>query len=172
MNPFNQALKIIQEIQLKQSTTNFLNKDIIDAVKNGDLEKIKTFSKEHLNGSSNLYMGSGRPLIFDALYGFRSSEVLKLMIDMGTEVNCVDTGFPQRSPLMQAVKSGTFEQIKILVEGGADLNFTGNLNDVYFPQSIIGTALFYKRFEIVNYLEEHGGVYIKNEKKNILEYIN
>ena len=172
MNPFNQSLKIIQEIQLKQYTTNFLKKDIIDAVKNGDLEKIKTFSKEHLNGISNLYMGSGCPLIFDALYGFRSSEVLKLMIDMGTKVNCVDTGFPQRSPLMQAVKSATFEKIKILVEGGADLNFTGNWNDGDFPQSIIGTALFYKRFEIVKYLEEHGGEYIKNEKKTILEYIN
>ncbi len=91
MNPFNHALRIIQEIELKKNTNQFLPEDVTNAVKNVDLEKINTFSLEQLNGTSNLYMGSGRPLIFDAIYGYNSCEVLQLMIDKGVEINCVDS---------------------------------------------------------------------------------
>lgn len=170
MNPFNHVLRIIQEMELKQQTNKFLPKQITDAVKNGDLEKINTFSLEQLNGTSNLYMGSGRPLIFDALYGFNSNEVLQIMINKGVEINCVDSGIPRRSLLMQAVKSETLEKIKIIVEAGADLNFTGDWDDSDFPQTIIGTALFNKRYEVVKYLKEQGAEYLSEEEEIIKNY--
>lgn len=170
MNPFNHALRIIQEMELKQQTNDFLPNHITDAVKNGDLEKINTFSLEQLNGTSNLYMGSGRPLIFDALSGFRSSQVLKLMIEKGVEINCVDTGLPNRSLLMQAVKFNSLEIIKIIVEAGADLKFRGNWDDGDCPQTIIGTALFNKRYEVVKYLKEQGAEYLSEEEEIIRNY--
>lgn len=170
MNPFSQALRVIQEIELKQQSNKFLPKHITDAVKNGDLEKINNFSLEQLNGYSNLYMGSGRPLIFDALYGFNSYEVLQLMIDKGVEINCVDSGIPRRSLLMQAVKSESLEKIKIIVEAGADLNFTGDWDSSDFPQTIIGTALFYKKYDVVDYLKEKGAKYLSEEEEIIRNY--
>ena len=170
MNPFNHALRIIQEMELKKNTNQFLPEDITDAVKNGDLEKINTFSLEQLNGTSNLYMGSGRPLIFDALSGFRSSQVLKLMIEKGVEINCVDTGLPNRSLLMQAVKFNSLEIIKIIVEAGADLKFRGNWDDGDCPQTIIGVALFNKRYDVVKYLKEQGAEYLTNEEEIINDY--
>lgn len=169
MNPFSQALRVIQEIELKQQSNKFLPKYITDAVKNGDLEKINNFSLEQLNGYSNLYMDSGRPLIFDALYGFNSSDVLKLMIQKGVEINCVDTGIPNRSLLMHAVKFSSFEIIKIIVEAGADLNFISNWNDGDYPQTIIGNALFNKRYDVVDYLKEKGARYL-SEEEEIIKY--
>lgn len=170
MNPFSQALRVIQEIELKQQTNKFLSKDIVDAVKYGELQKINTFSIEQLNGNSNLYMGSGRPLIFDALSAFNSSNVLKLMIQKGVEINCVDTGLPNRSLLMHAVKFSSFEVIKIIVEAGADLNFRSNWNDSDFPQTIIGTALFHKKYDVVDYLKEKGANYLSEEEEVITKY--
>lgn len=169
MNPFNHVLRFVNEKEINEEI-KFLPKKITDAVKNGNLELIKTFSINQLNGISNVYMASGRPLIFDALNSYNSYQVLQLMIDLGTNINCFDSGFPNRSLLLQAVKTGSFEQIKILVEFGADLNFKGNWDDGDIPQTIIGTALFYKRFEVVKYLESKGGKYFKDEKKIIIDF--
>jgi len=170
MDPFTQAFEIMQEIELQKEGTIFLPKYITNAVKNGDLKKINTFNVEQLNSKSNVYSPSGKPLIFDALYGFRSCEVLQIMINKGVNVNCVDSGFPNRSPLMQAVISGRFEEIKILVEAGADLSFNGNWNDGDMPQTIIGNALFRKRYDVVEYLKEKGAKYLPNEETIIKKY--
>lgn len=170
MDPFTKALRIIHEIELKQKTNKFLPKDVVDAVKDGNLKKINTFSIKQLNGNSNLYMGSGRPLIFDALSGFNSSNVLKLMIKKGVGINCVDTGLPNRSLLMHAVKFSSLELIKIIVEEGADLNFRSNWNDGDYPQTIIGNALFNKRYDVVDYLKEQGARYLSEEEEVITKY--
>jgi hypothetical protein len=157
-------------MEFKNHCNEFLPEDVTNAVKNADLEKINTFSIEQLNGDSNLYMGLGRPLIFDALSGFNSCEVLKCMIDKGTNVNCVDTGIPNKSLLMAAVKNSYLDQIKIIVDAGANLNFIPDWHDGDYPQSIIGTALFYKRYQIVDFLQEKGAKYLEKEEEIIKDF--
>ena len=65
---------------------------------------------------------------------------------------------------MQAVKSNSLEKIKIIVEAGANLNYKGDWNDGDFPQTIIGTALFYKKYDVVKYLKEKEAKYLSEEE--------
>ena len=66
---------ITEYIQGMEDNITFLSKDITDAVRDANFEILEKLSKDEINGYSNAYMGSGRPLIFDALSSYRKLEV-------------------------------------------------------------------------------------------------
>jgi hypothetical protein len=151
----------------------FLPEKITRAVQNANFEIINKLSLDEINGLSNLYMGSGRPLIFDTLDAFNSLNVLSKFIELGANVNAIDTGFPSRSVLYHAVKYGShINLIKKLVESGANVNFTSSNIEDDFPRSTIGTALFYRKYEVVEYLKSNKAKFIPNEESNILDYLS
>ena len=155
------------------SKQTFSDNEIIEAVYYGDLEKIKQFNEPYFNITSKKFMGDKRPLVFDALNSINSIEVLKIFIENKVNINCKDNGFPPRTLIMHAIKFSSINIIKLLVENGVEINNIPDSHDGDFPISIVGTALFYKRFEIVNYLLENIAIFFnENEKKVIMNYIS
>lgn len=103
----------------------------------------------------NLMDKSGKAIIIDinsSTYSYKSPEnlkTLKYMIRKGANVNLYSKKAQFTTPLIEAAKSN-FENVKILVESGANPHFINEFGYVF--KSPLSAALLYKRIEIVNYL--------------------
>lgn len=89
--------------------------------------------------------------INSSTYSYKSPEslkTLKYMIQKGADVNLYSKE-QFTTPLIVAAKSN-FENVKILVEAGANPHFMNEFGYVF--KSPLSAALLYKRIEIVNYL--------------------
>ena len=71
------------------------------------------------------------------------------MIQKGANVNLYSQKAQFKTPLIEAAYSN-FENVKILVEAGADPHFIDELENIF--NSPLSVALLSKRIEIVNYL--------------------
>jgi ankyrin repeat protein len=66
----------------------------------------------------------GLPLEFAAVYG--RTDIANYLIKNGADVNAIATysdGSTAKSALIEAILSGSFDIVKILVEDGVDLNY-------------------------------------------------
>lgn len=103
----------------------------------------------------NLMDKSGDALIItinSSGYSYKSPEnleTLKYMIQKGANVNLYSQKAQFKTPLIEAAYSN-FENVKILVEAGADPHFIDELENIF--NSPLSVALLSKRIEIVNYL--------------------
>jgi len=104
----------------------------------------------------NLMDKSGNAIIIhinSSAYSYKSPEslkTLKYMIKKGANVNLYSQKAQLRTPLIEAANSN-FENVKILVEAGANLHFIDESSNSPF-RSALSAALVNRRMEITNYL--------------------
>lgn len=79
---------------------------------------------------------------------------LRLALQYGGDVNAIKGDSPSHRPLLQAAHEGLFDNVKILLAAGADINTHDNQYD-YYTAPIQAIASF-GRFDIVAYLLEQG----------------
>ncbi len=142
-----------------------------------------------LGANPNLYVDtinrSGyNPVIKACKYKKISVEILKLLMDFGGNPNSVTKGVnkngnivhPLRNSAMEeAASSGEIEKIKVLMDYGADINFTP---DREYDTDPLWKSLLTEQMNIALFLLEHGAKYDKeylnpftNEKENILDLL-
>ena len=143
--------------------TLVLSDKITAAVRDENIKELEKLTSEQANGTSTRFMRSGRPVIFDA----NSSKIIKLLVKNGANVNCEDSGFPPRSPLYSAIKTGkNIHVISALIESGANVNYHNGCYDSDYPQSILGTAIFYRRWVVFNYLKKQGAEFFDDKEES------
>ncbi len=142
-----------------------------------------------LGANPNLYVDtinrSGyNPVIKACKYKKISVEILKLLMDFGGNPNSVTKGVnkngnivhPLRNSAMEeAASSGEIEKIKVLMDYGADINFTPDRD---YDTDPLKESLLTEHMNIALFLLEHGAKYDKeyldpftNEKENILDLL-
>lgn len=119
----------------------------------GNLKAVRQLLDRGLN--PNLIANDGDALIIDINGPFKSNlpkslETLKYMIKKGANVNLYSKNAQLSTPLVVAAYSN-FENVKVLVEAGADPHFIDEFSARPF-QSPLSAALVSGRIEIVNYL--------------------
>ena len=89
-----------------------------DAVKSGDLQKVKRLIEK--GAEVNVKDKYGRTPLFFTL----SPEIIELLIKKGTDVNAKDNlgGTPLHRALNKAAQSKKYEKAKLLIEKGANVN--------------------------------------------------
>jgi hypothetical protein len=123
------------------------------ALKTNNFGAIRKLLDKGLN--PNLMDKSGKAIIIEinsSTYSYESPEnlkTLKYMIQKGANVNLYSKKAQFRTPLIEASYSN-FENVKILVEAGANPHFIDESG--YAFKSPLGAALIAGRIEIVNYL--------------------
>ena len=142
-----------------------------------------------LGADPNLYVDtmnrSGyNPIIKACKYKKISVEILKLLMDFGGNPNSMTKGVnkngnifhPLRNSAMEeAASSGEIEKIKVLMDYGADINFTP-VRD--YDTDPLWKSLLTEQMNTALFLLEHGAKYDKeyldpftNEKENILDLL-
>jgi hypothetical protein len=120
------------------------------------------------NGTSPLMeasdIGHGGPM-----GNFRTDgRFLKLLLKYGGNPNLEEKGerrsgnFNRRTPLLIACKKGVLEYVKILVDAGANINYTNEYRQ--FP---LNSAVFSENPNVVLYLLEHGVDYSRYFRRTI-----
>lgn len=90
--------------------------NVIWAVKNGDLEEVKSFIAQGID-VNKIEVAGRKPIHCAADCG--QHEVLEYLIHAGAEINVPDVhGF---TPLLSAIHEGHSECVKLLVAKGADI---------------------------------------------------
>jgi ankyrin repeat protein len=125
-------------------TINLSAQEIFDAVRKGDLAKVKELVKKDSQLVNARNAREYTPL--HAAAEIDDEEITRYLIERGADINAVNpsTFF---TPLMFAGIKTT----KILVENGVDLNFEA-LNG----RSAISYAISNRKIEVIDYLLEHG----------------
>lgn len=88
-------------------------------------------------------------LIEAATKGF--VEMATILLDSGAEINIK---FQGATPLHCASREGHLNVVKLLIYNGAKINIT----DGFLGNTPLDYAVSYKRFEIINFLRENGGI--------------
>lgn len=102
-----------------------IRKEILTAVKNGDLESCASLLKESPRVINNYYGERYLTLLhIAAANGY--CKICKILIESGTNVDIRDESFFDR-PLHFAVQNGHMEVCKLLTDYGADVNAMGGL---------------------------------------------
>ena len=119
----------------------------------GNLKALRQLLDRGLN--PNLIANDGDALIIDINGPFESNlpeslETLKYMIKKGANVNLYSKNAQLGTPLIEAANSN-FENVKVLVEAGANPHFIDEFSARPF-QSPLGAALVNRRMKIINYL--------------------
>ncbi len=122
------------------------------ALKTNNMYGIRKLLDKGLN--PNIIDKDGNAIIIDInnyTYGSlpESFETLKYMIKKGANVNLYSEKAQSSTPLIEASKRGKIENVKTLVEAGANPHFSDGLS-IY--RSALSSALTYKQIEVVNYL--------------------
>jgi len=91
-----------------------LNEDLLNAAKNGNINKAKTLISKGANANAKEKDG-GTALMFAAEEGY--PDIVKLLIDKGANVNAKDK--KGKTALMYAKKNGYTDVIKFLKAHGA-----------------------------------------------------
>ncbi|WP_026715332.1 ankyrin repeat domain-containing protein [Flavobacterium daejeonense] len=128
------------------------------ALRTNNMFAIRKLLDRGLN--SNIMDNMGNAIIIDInnyTYGSlpESLETLKYMIKKGANVNLYSEKAQSSTPLIEASQMGRLENVKILVEAGANPHFTcdfdlGSNMDITLD-SALRQALSYGQIEVVNY---------------------
>lgn len=108
-----------------------------------------------LNAGADPELDLGRlvkPINYGAGY---NPETLKLLIENGGNVNSFNEGANYQTPLIWAINRGKLENVKILVQNGALINYD-TITHEYILQSPLHRAINDKKYEIAKYLLEQG----------------
>jgi ankyrin repeat protein len=134
-----------------------LAQDILTAVKNGDLEQVKSFLKQdpELIRTKDEYRNS---LLRIALLR-NDFSMARFLIESGIDVNYgrEDTG--GGNELFSAIESGSLEITKLIYEKGADINFKNN-----WGATPLTNAIYEGNREIVDFLMDKGAVLSVDER--------
>jgi ankyrin repeat protein len=123
-------------------------------------DKKQSFAKLLQLGADPNWQDSGghfAPAIIEAAQIDYTSTFLNLAIRYGGNINQLSkrmTGSEAQSPLFAAIYSRRFENVKTLVEKGADINLTQN--SIWTP---LAEALIHDKMEMAKYLLDHGADY-------------
>ncbi len=99
------------------------------------------------------------------------SKYLKLLIEYGGDVNKEQKGSNPKgndtkyTPLMIACDYGLFENVKVLIDAGANINYKNG-----YGQAALQTAVITQRADVVLYLLKKGAVY--NETMNLSQNLS
>jgi ankyrin repeat protein len=108
--------------------------DIHLAAQNGDLERLKTLTrdkKEMLNRKTNKGMAPLHLAITEGHF-----EAAKFLVEQGANLNLKGSSFKPRTPLMLAAEKGDRKTVEFLLERGADPHIlTDELNNVLYSAS-------------------------------------
>ncbi|TDD98567.1 ankyrin repeat domain-containing protein [Flavobacterium cellulosilyticum] len=119
----------------------------------GNLKAVRLLLDRGLN--PNLLANDGSALIIDINGPFESNlpeslETLKYMIKKGANVNLYSKKAQLGTPLIEAANSN-FENVKVLVEAGANPHFIDKFSASPF-ESPLSASLVNRRMKIINYL--------------------
>ena len=131
---------------------------IVDAACNGDRKTIQTLIQQNtrlINVQSKEIQST--PLHFAAHRGY--SDIVKLLIDAGADVNAEEGNYSKSNPLHWAAKEGNLQVVKILVENGAKLD----VKDNWFNLTPFGWSI------LVNCPFDEGS--IENRHPEVREYL-
>lgn len=101
------------------------------AVKNGDLDMVKTFLAKNKDAAGKPLSSGRNPLVMAADYG--QKDVLEYLISSGANVNVVDSH--GMTPLLAAIYEGHADCVKLLLEKGADKNQKAPNGDTYYDSA-------------------------------------
>lgn len=126
------------------------------AVYTNHLSSVKILAE--LGANPNLQSLNGTSAFIHAAGKFETSEYLKLLMEHGGDLNAESAVEDQRlrTPLVAASYSN-LENVKILAEKGADVNY-------YYPKgfkSPLNSAFTYSKIEIIHYLVIKKGANVK-----------
>jgi ankyrin repeat protein len=152
--------------------------EIFDAIRDGDLAKVKELIEKdpellkgkNTNLSTPLHVAVDvdnepitRYLIEKGadpnaanrskntpLHYVKSTDITKLLIERGADINAQNSSFV--TPLFQAGRGGRFGIVKLLVENGVDINW----ERPGLPATALGFVLWGKQNEIADYLMDQG----------------
>jgi len=113
-----------------------------------------------LKNGANVNGPSGFPNlpIYNAIFN-NYYEIVKLIIDAGVNPNYAWEGKNGGTLLTNAAQFGNFDVVKVLLNKGADVNYTGNGD-----YTALYRTLIYNKLDFVPYLLDHGA---KLNKKDI-----
>jgi ankyrin repeat protein len=135
-----------------------LTEEIINAIKNGDVENVRMI----LKGDANIYLNEHKTDEITALMmacQCGKSEMVKLLIEKGADVN--EKGrFYENGPfftaLEYAVFNGNFDMAKMIIDKGADFNIiVGSLYNRTCGD-VFNYSLELSKFDIAKYLVKKG----------------
>ena len=130
-----------------------------DACKTGDLKKVK-YLLARSKKINVKYLNAMYTLNFAVMDGY--SNIVKLLVDMGANVNKGDSYYECR-PLHDACRKGYLKIAEILVENGADIDAT-----TYFSNSTpLHYAAIKQNYEIIKLLFENGCKTEIRNKQNV-----
>jgi ankyrin repeat protein len=99
------------------SVSASFSQGIFDAIKNNDLQKVKTLLKENPELISSKDESGNTPLHFAARQ--KQFETVSFLVSQGADVNCTNTN--QQTPLHVASYLGSADIASLLIEKGADV---------------------------------------------------
>lgn len=158
----------IRQLTPEESKQIDLDEKLFEAVAEGDLEKIKQFSKEGANVNA---LHSLPPPLYKSIFPLWSAarknrtKMIFLLIELGADVNLRDSD--GETALSIAVIFGNYESAKILIDHGANVNAINDYNSC-----VLLGAVNNNRVEMTKLLLGHGAdTSIKNfEGKTPLMY--
>lgn len=106
-------------------------KDIIDAVSNSDIKKIKTLLEKDPKLITTYSPRFNRSLMHIA----QTAEVAQILLDAGAQIDATSSKLDGWTPLIQEIeyRPKDIDLIKFLIKNGADINY----QDLHFATSII-----------------------------------
>ena len=122
-----------------------------------NLKAVRLLLDKELNPNLIAEKAHGRALIIDINSGYVSRLpegllTLKYMIKKGANVNLYSKYAQSKTPLIEAACSGNFENVKTLIEDGANPHFMDKFSGYGPFRSPLSSSLFFKQINIVNYL--------------------
>ena len=130
-----------------------------DACKTGDLKKVK-YLLARSKKINVKYLNAMYTLNFAVMDGH--SNIVKLLVDMGANVNKGDSYYECR-PLHDACRKGYLKIAEILVENGADIDATGKFSN----STPLHYAAIKQNYEIIKLLFENGCKTEIRNKQNV-----
>lgn len=95
--------------------------DLLKAIKKQNIEKIKSILSSR-NIDVDFKRNGQTPLHVAAVTG--NAEIMKIILDLGPDVNIKSSDFHHKTPLHLACKYASVEVIELLLRSGADVNST------------------------------------------------
>ncbi len=151
------AVKLLIDKGADINATSFSGRNALSyAVQNANPEMVNLLLSK---GAALLLDGSEQDILYSAVGG-KNPDVLRLILPYEKNLNRTylknsdqkdARNLVKTTLLIQAVNSGSLENVKLLIEKGADINQANDRGE-----TPILTALREKEFEIATYLADHG----------------
>jgi len=137
-----------------------LIREIVKTVRarRGNSEASKRWLEKQLSGISGRYTLQKLSPLHLAIVAWAPLDMLKLLIDLGHDVNLVNEVDRRLDPLMLAANLGDVETCRILVANGAHLDMVTRSSTVLAPMHPIHAAAMGNHIEVVRYFVQEAGV--------------